>query len=96
MIKYLYFIMSNVSEKLTAKIFLKKTKFFGLHKKYAILIVIPSLKIVKIKTNIKNLPFYEKNILDLQALLIFVKNYNFNITYYTNNKILKRLLNEII
>jgi len=52
--------MSYNFDKITAKIFIKKTKFFGLYKKYAVIIILPSLKIAKVKTNIKNFPFTEK------------------------------------
>jgi|LakMenE18May11ns_1017448.scaffolds.fasta_scaffold9480560_2 hypothetical protein len=88
--------MSYNFDKITAKIFIKKTKFFGLYKKYAVIIILPSLKIAKVKTNIKNFPFTEKEYLSLSELLLFLKIKNFTITYNTNNKILKRLLTILI
>lgn len=83
-------------EKLTGKIIIKKNKFFGFIKKYAVIIILPSLKIVRIKTNIKNLPFLEKNYLDLQELLLFSEKNNFEISHNTKNKILKRSLSTLI
>ena len=88
--------MNYSYDKLSGKIIIKKTKFFGLIKKYAVIVILPSLKIVKIKTNIKNIPFFEREDLNLQELLFFVKKNNLNITYHTNNKILKRLLSGVI
>jgi hypothetical protein len=88
--------MSYNFDKITAKIFIKKTKFFGLYKKYAVIIILPSLKIAKVKTNIKNIPFIEKGDLCLGELHSFVRRNDFTITYNTNNKILKRLLTILI
>ena len=88
--------MNYIYDKLSGKIIVKKTKFFGLIKKYAIIIILPSLKIVKVKTNIKNLPFLEKTYLDLQELLFFSEKNNFEISHNTKNKILKRLLSTLI
>jgi hypothetical protein len=80
---------------LSAKIIIKKTKFFGLFKKYAIIVVLPSFKIVKIQTNISDLPFEEKNILNIEELLFYVNTKKYKIYYHTNNKILKRLLDSL-
>lgn len=81
--------------KLSAKIIIKKTKFFGLLKKYAIIIILPSFKIVKIQTNISDLPFEEKNILNIEDLILYVNTKNYKINYHTSNKILKRLLGSL-
>lgn len=80
--------------KLSAKIIIKKTKFFGLFRKYAIIVILPSFKIVKIQTNIADLPFKEKNVLDIEELVLYVNTKNYKINYHTSNKILKRLLDS--
>jgi hypothetical protein len=84
--------MTHTFENLTAKIFIKKTKFFGLVKKYAVFVVVPSLVIAKIQTNINNLPFEKLTTLDLNKLLSFVKENGYVLSYGTQNKKLKKIL----
>jgi hypothetical protein len=84
--------MSCNFDKITAKILIKKPLFFGLIKRYAIIVILPSLKIAKIKTNISNFPFKEKDFLSIEKIIEFSKTKNYTISCTTNNKILKRLL----
>lgn len=81
-------------ENLTAKIYIKKTKFFGFKKKYAIIIIVPSFVIAKIQTNIKDLPFENLTTLDFEKLLNYVKNNGYDLTYTTQNKKIKRLIEK--
>ena len=77
---------------ITAKIFIKKLHFLGVFKKYAILLIVPSLKIVKIKTNISNFPFKELDTLDIEELLKYVNDGKYEIYSSTKNPKLKRIL----
>lgn len=86
--------MTSIYENLCAKILIKKTKYFGIVKKYALIVVIPSLKIAKIETNIENFPFTEKEILIIEKLKDFTEKNKYKVKYYTNNKKLKRILDS--
>jgi len=86
--------MKTIYVNLCAKILIKKTKYFGFVKKYALIVVIPSLKIAKIDTNIDNLPFIEKEILILEKLKLFSEKNKYKVQYQTNNKKLKRILDS--
>lgn len=77
---------------ITAKIFIKKLYFFGFFKKYAIIVVVPSLKIAKIKTNISNFPFKELESLSIEDLLKYVNDEKYQIHFTTKNTKLKRIL----
>ena len=77
---------------ITAKIFIKKLYFLGFFKKYAIILILPSLKIVKIKTNISNFPFKELDPLDIEELLKYVNDGKYKISSSTQNPKLKRIL----
>ena len=67
--------------------------FFGLIKKYAVLTIIPSLKILNIKTNIKNFYLKESDFLEIDEFYIWCKKNNYKISYNTKNGILRRILN---
>lgn len=88
--------MTHTFENLTAKVFIKKTKFFGLVKKYAVFVVVPSLVIAKIQTNIGDLPFEKLTTLDFNKLLNFVKENGYDLSYNTKNKKLKKILENKI
>lgn len=88
--------MTHTFENLTAKIFIKKTKFFGLVKKYAVFVVVPSFVIAKIQTNIKDLPFEKLSTLDFSNLLSFVKENGYDLSYNTQNKKLKKVIQNKI
>lgn len=88
--------MTHTFENLTAKIFIKKTKFFGIVKKYAVFVIVPSLVIAKIQTNVKDLPFEKLTTLDFNKLLNFVKENGYDLSYSTQNKKLKKLLENKI
>lgn len=77
---------------ITAKIFIKKLYFFGVFKKYAIIVIVPSLKIAKIKTNISKLPFKELESLTIDDLLKYVNKGKYEIYFTTKNSKLKRIL----
>ncbi len=77
---------------ITAKIFIKKLYFLGFFKKYAIILILPSLKIVKIKTNISNFPFKELNPLDIEELFKYANDGKYEIYSSTKNPKLKRIL----
>ncbi len=79
-------------EHITAKIFIKKFYFFRIFKRYVFIIIVPSLKIAKIKTNITNLPFKELTFLNMDELVTFCKNGNYEISFTTKNAKLKRIL----
>lgn len=81
---------------ITAKITLKKVYFFGVFKRYAIIVVVPSLKVAKIKTNISNFKFKECNPLDIDELLLYVKKEKYKISYTTKNSKLKIILDYYI
>jgi hypothetical protein len=88
--------MSCNFENLTAKIFIKKNHLFGLRKKYAIIVIVPSMVIAKIVTNIKNLPLKKLDFLDMDFFMEFVKKEKFTITYTTQHNKLKKKLNQHI
>jgi len=88
--------MSYNFENLTAKIFIKKKYLFGLRKKYAIIVIVPSMIIAKIETNIKNLPLKKLDFLNMDSFMEFVKKENFKISHTTQNKKLKKKLNQYI
>jgi hypothetical protein len=77
---------------ITAKIFIKKLYFFGVFNKYAIIVIVPSLKIAKIKTNISKFPFKELSSLNIDDLLKYVNKRKYEIYFTTKNSKLKRIL----
>jgi hypothetical protein len=77
---------------ITAKIFIKKLYFFGVFKKYAVIVIVPSLKIAKIKTNISKFPFKELTSLNIDDLVKYVNTGNYEIHFTTKNSKLKRIL----
>jgi hypothetical protein len=77
---------------ITAKIFIKKLYFFGVFKKYAVIVVVPSLKIAKIKTNISKFPFKELTSLNIDDLVKYVNKGKYEIHFTTKNSKLKRIL----
>jgi hypothetical protein len=90
-------MVNNITfDHITAKITLKKVYFFGVFKRYAIIIIVPSLKVVKIKTNISNFKFKECNSLDIDELLLYVKKEKYKISYTTKNSKLKIILDYYI
>ena len=90
-------MVNNITfDHITAKITLKKVYFFGIFKRYAIIIVVPSLKVVKIKTNISNFNFKETQSLDIDELLLYVKKEKYKISYTTKNSKLKIILDYYI
>lgn len=90
-------MMNDITfDHITAKITLKKVYFFGVFKRYAIIIIVPSLKVVKIKTNISNFNFKETQSLDIDELLLYVKKEKYKISYTTKNSKLKIILDYYI
>ena len=77
---------------ITAKIFIKKLYFFGVFKNYAIMVIVPSLKIAKIKTNISKFPFKELEFLNIDDLMKYVNKEKYEIYFTTKNSKLKRIL----
>lgn len=84
-------MVSNLLEKFTGKIFLKKTKFFGLKVYHAEITFTQTLKIISIETNINNLPFKVKERIDPNYLFIWSKENKFYLTFKSKNTKLKRL-----
>ena len=83
-------------EKLTARIILTKNSFFGLKRQYIIFWVTINFRILKIinnygKNNL-NIPFNEKNNLDINTLKKWALNNDFLISFTTKNPTLKRQL----
>lgn len=90
-------MMNDITfDHITAKLTLKKVYFFGMFKRYAIIIIVPSLKIAKIKTNISNFNFKETQSLDIDELLLYVKKEKYKISYTTKNSKLKIILDYYI
>jgi len=90
-------MVNNITfDHITAKITLKKVYFFGMFKRYAIIIIVPSLKIAKIKTNISNFNFKESHPLNINELLVYVKTEKYKISYTTKNSKLKIILDYYI
>lgn len=89
-------INSITFDNITAKITLKKVYFFGMFKRYAIIIIVPSLKIAKIKTNISNFNFKESRPLNINELLLYAKKEKYKISYTTKNSKLKIILDYYI
>jgi hypothetical protein len=78
-------------EKFTGTIYLKKTKFFGLKKYYAEIKITQTLKVISLKTNIKNLPFKIKDRLDITLFKQWVLDNKYHLGFSSKNIKLKRM-----
>lgn len=84
-------MVSKILEKFTAKIFFKKTKFFGLKTYSAEITFTETLKIISVETNIKNLPFKIKEKLDPNFVINWSKENKYTLSFESKNFKLKRL-----
>jgi hypothetical protein len=78
-------------DKFTGTLILSKTKFFGLKKYHAEILITQTLKIISVKTNISNLPYQKGDVVDFEFLKSWSKLNKFNLKFETKNNKLKRL-----
>ena len=88
--------MKNILNELLGKIFLKKPTFFGLDEQKIVIIVSPSLKIFGIYSKPERLtnkfPFEIKRFLNVDELVSWAKENDFEITYSAQSPRMKRVL----
>lgn len=84
-------MVSPLVDKFTGRIFLKKTKFFGLKKYHAEILFTQTLKIILIKTNIDVLPYKVGENINFQSIKEWSKNNGYTIELSTKNNKIKRL-----
>ena len=84
-------MVSFLLDKFTGILTLNKTKFFGLKKYHAEILITQTLKIIIIKTNVDGLPYKIGDAVDFQFLKEWSKTNKFNLVFKTKNNKLKRL-----
>jgi hypothetical protein len=78
-------------DKFTGTLMLSKTKFFGLKKYHAEILITQNLKIISVKTNIKDLPNKNGDIIDFLIIKNWAESNGYDIVLKTKNNKLKRL-----
>jgi hypothetical protein len=84
-------MVSPLIDKFTGKIFLKKTKFFGLKKCHAEILFTQTLKIILIRSNITNLPYKIGDNINFQNIKEWSKDNGYLLELTTKNNKIKRL-----
>jgi hypothetical protein len=78
-------------DKFTGTLILSKTKFFGLKKYHAEILITQTLKIISVKTNIKDLPYKNGDVIDFLIIKNWAESNGYDIVLKTKNNKLKRL-----